>query len=173
MTRRNRFEREADRVLKQYGCFDLPIEATHVAEMLGVRVVPWFEALKVTAILYHPGGQPTIVYNRAHPSGRINCAVAHELGHWVLHNRHEHALRAPNFLARRGLTTNGVRQEMAEASQFAAALLMPRNLLDKETEKYDYIDEDDINTLAQRFCVTPVAMALRLTQLKLYLEDKQ
>jgi hypothetical protein len=44
---------------------------------------------------------------------------------------------------------------------------MPRDLLAKQTEEH-YIDGDDINTLAQRFCVTPVAMALRLMQLKLY-----
>lgn len=108
------------------------------------------------------------------PSTRA-FAVAHEVGHWVLHERRgEYKLRGgmhPGaLLASAGARTPEARQRLqeAEANLFAAALLAPRQLLLDEALRFVYVDKPAVNQLAEQFHTSYMFMALRLHDLYRY-----
>jgi len=57
-----------------------------------------------------------------------------------------------------------------EANYFAMCLLMPANLVKQEAAKltFDLTNDDAIKSLAKTFDVSTTAMALRLSQLKIF-----
>lgn len=61
-------------------------------------------------------------------------------------------------------------QQENEANAFAAALLMPKHLIEKELFKEEYLnlkEVDVINRLAETFKVSNTAMTFRMTNLNL------
>jgi len=57
--------------------------------------------------------------------------------------------------------------EEREANQFASSLLMPEDLIRRESMNLDLADEYDVAHLARRFGVSDQAMSIRLQQLDL------
>lgn len=89
------------------------------------------------------------------PSYRQRFTAAHELGHFILHRDYIGDGIADNYLLRaEGLSS---RQER-EANQFAADLLMPRDLI-AQAMRDGYTEVD---SLAELFKVSKVAMAIQL-----------
>ena len=163
---RNFPEREAARVLRIWGKRSLPVDVLGIAKSANIQVVA-DDLDEISGLLYASDGQVCIFYNESHSEERQRFTIAHELGHFFLHNRGEHALRAPLLMARSGVSSQGVKKEEIEANQFAAELLMPREFLLEALEDYVYIDEDDIDDLARVFKVSAQAMAIRLGRLDL------
>jgi len=63
-------------------------------------------------------------------------------------------------------SSEGSDRREIEANHFAACLLMPEELVELEIEKLGRdLDESDIETLAQIFEVSPIAMSIRLSAL--------
>ena len=93
--------------------------------------------------------------------GLKNFTVAHELGHWVLH---------------RDLIGENSPQMEREADKFATCLLMPENLVREEFAKINskrllscLPAEMKLQMMADKFCVSRQAMAIRLSQRELKL----
>ena len=102
---------------------------------------------------------------RDESESRRRFSVAHEVGHWVLHV----PAAAQAVFCRRGdvlpdVDEAALRRERA-ANRFAAELLMPEGSVRAEAERVG----PDPNALAERFAVSPIAMAFRLVNLS-YLE---
>jgi Zn-dependent peptidase ImmA (M78 family)/DNA-binding XRE family transcriptional regulator len=91
-----------------------PIEnMTKLAESLGVFVIRWhFDTPDVDALSMHEDGLPPVIVIDAAMSGdRMRFTIAHELAHIIMH--HHLALPGADY--------------EAEADEFAAELLMPRD----------------------------------------------
>ena len=151
-------ESPADRakeILRMYWDEIVPVSPRAIAERMSVRVIadPDLTFDDLSGQFEYEGDYPTIRYNPYEPIVRQRFTIAHELGHFVL--GHGSRFRDPkqNFSS-----TNFDRKEVA-ANKFAAALLMPRELV------RSLIMEEDIKTvheLAAKLNVSEVAMKYQL-----------
>lgn len=87
-------------------------------------------------------------------------SIAHELGHLFLHftNDQKHYIAFRN-----NQRTEGKQQEI-EANIFAANLLMPDEMVERE---YFELELPFLSTLAQKFQVSKAAMKIKLDSLQL------
>ncbi len=106
-----------------------------------------------------------IAVNSTHGPHRQRFTLGHELGHWLL--GHQDAV--DNELYRNELASRGESTVEIEANAFAAALLMPEDWLreDLAAGVLDPMDEEQIDSLARRYNVSPQAMTFRLINLNL------
>lgn len=93
--------------------------------------------------------------------GRARFTVAHELGHWYLHAKKTDGEAFQRFCRDPELRSR--RAQEGEANLFAAALLMPEELLAEHVNETNF----NIALLAKRFDVSVPAMRLRLITLDL------
>jgi len=112
--------------------------------------------------------QWTIYFNGHNTTTRQKFTVAHELGHYFVHN---------NFFQDSSDTMfRDVQWDMAElqANQFASELLMPVEMVVKEGEKIiDTVEtkNDFISKMAYIFMVSQLAMRFRLINLGILITD--
>lgn len=149
--RQRRMKPEA--VLRRLGYYEPPIPIISVARDLGITVrsidsETWSGAAEFDV----ESGRALIVYNRRDPKHRQRFTVAHEIAHCVLH-RDGIKYRDRSFL--------GIEDEEAQANGYAAALLMPADLVDEALGPCKY----RVDRLAERFDVSREAMSIRLKKL--------
>lgn len=89
------------------------------------------------------------------PSVRQRFTAAHELGHFALHRHQLGDSHQDNYLLRAEGLTGG---QEAQANNFAADLLMPRDLITEMMEA----GVASVKDLAAAFKVSQVAMSIRL-----------
>lgn len=99
--------------------------------------------------------------------GRRRFTIAHEIGHWQLHRDGAYEAHA-RFCRSDEVEATGDRARKArnierEANQFAAALLMPEELVRSHAEEL----RRNVGLLARRFDVSGTAMEVRLDDLGL------
>lgn len=99
--------------------------------------------------------------------GRRRFTIAHELGHWHLHrsagdDAHARFCRSDEIGAS-GFAVQHAQRIEREANRFAAALLMPEQLVRAEAPKLKL----NVALLAERFGVSGPAMQVRLESLNL------
>lgn len=104
---------------------------------------------------------------------RSRFSIAHELGHYLLHKDSRSLfIDKRNFAVyhRNELSSTGEDRLEIEANRFAAALLMPTDMLRNEITKNDFDlgDEEVQSSLAKRFNVSTQAMAYRLASLGMF-----
>lgn len=165
-------EAKTKTILQENGAYSLPIPVESVAYRLGLDVRPAPLGDDISGLLVIENGQGTIGYNLAHPEVRQRFTIAHELGHYVLHQAAQPLFidkryRSSAIYYRDGLTSTGENPLEIEANAFAAALLMPEDLVSAEVAKLelDWGDEEALSALAKRFKVSTQAMAYRLVKL--------
>ena len=129
-------------------------------------------------------GKQMIVVNKDQPEKRKKFTIAHELGHLILGHdtslntqdkaivSNNHQLRNPSqILFRDDKTSEGSDWREIEANYFAASLLMPKDLLNKEINKLiqknprNYLSEYNVHELADVFGVSTISMSIRLSRL--------
>lgn len=167
---RKQIEHKAEKLLKESKAFRAPVSLDLVFNHLGL--VAQAKALgDASGVLVVEGGRGLIGYNGQHSQVRQRFTMAHEVGHYALH-----AVGKPSSLFidktvfhRNDQSSEGVDKEEIEANQFAAALLMPKPLVEDAIAKhgFDLDDEEDVNALARIFNVSTVAMSIRLQNLHL------
>lgn len=153
-------EAKADDVLQTaYGPeeIDLPIDINKVAEIAGLTLkIGEFEDKQISG--YYDKAKKTIYVSRSDPYYRQVFTVAHELGHFYLHNHKEKEIfyrKDPVNLEQM------VKGEEQEANWFAASLLIPRKLLEERLQRYS----SDAEKLSQLFKVSYLAMYWRMKNL--------
>jgi Zn-dependent peptidase ImmA (M78 family) len=170
-------ESRALSVISQAAALSLPIDLVRVAHSLDVQIhFQTFED-EVSGVLLIQGDERHVMVNKSHHPNRQRFSIAHELGHLVLHDTKGDRLFIDTHLRlyqRVGASTSKAYsesgsattpQEEREANQFAAALLMPKPLLEDAALSRDLWDEFDVSALAATFAVSEQAMAIRLQQL--------
>jgi Zn-dependent peptidase ImmA (M78 family) len=126
-----RAELEAERLLLDHKITGPPINVEALAHSNGIVVVRRrFEDLNVSEILFRRGDQHVIGVNSAHALLRQRFTIADELGHWALHPGREIILDVPVRVNLRDKTSSMASDlEEIEANAFAAALLMPEQMI--------------------------------------------
>ncbi len=112
--------------------------------------------------------------NRDQSTTRQRFTLAHELGHFFLHNNQDgelHIDRTSRFVVqlRDAKSSTGASDDEREANFFAAELLMPAAFLSDDVAGYGGLDlgdeQDVISKLASRYGVSTQAMSYRLSNL--------
>jgi len=154
---------EAARIWKQYGLSSLgDLVLEDLALAMGVLVVegPLDSA---DAWLLRKGERGLIrVKDSIAEPGRKRFAIAHELGHWVLHRRISQILACTNEDM---LSAYKASAPELEASFFASALIMPEELFGKRIEGTTPTAQL-LSRLSQEFQTSLTATALRYVDLR-------
>jgi Zn-dependent peptidase ImmA (M78 family) len=164
---------EALRILQSAEITAPPVNVDQIAKKLGATVLQDDLDPEVSGLLYRRLGSTVIAVNRDQAETRRRFTIAHELGHFRLHDGRplivDHVVRARINLRdhRSSLATN---REEIEANRFAATLLMPPDFV--HAQMHDVIKKGlgelaTIEALAKKFGVSPQAMGFRLTNLGL------
>jgi Zn-dependent peptidase ImmA (M78 family) len=158
----------ADKVLQQMGIVEPPVPVERIVRQLGaqLRYEP-FEG-ELSGMFFRKNGEAIIGVNSLHPKVRQRFTIAHELGHLVLHDQDKfHVDRSFPVLLRDGASSRAVDQFEVAANGFAAELLMPLVMLQRDFRKeaLDFADDEAARRLADRYNVSLQAMVIRLSYL--------
>jgi Zn-dependent peptidase ImmA (M78 family) len=160
---RQALEDLARTTLVEHGLLSVPVDPVVLASRLGVAVYnAKFSEDNLAALLSRRGDNVTILINESDPPYRKRFSIGHELGHHLLHLQGDGEVvdHTPDMFRVADPTLEqrepGWRQEV-EANQFAAALLMPGDLVRNEWE-----NNPSLPFLARMFNVSEEAMAIRL-----------
>jgi Zn-dependent peptidase ImmA (M78 family) len=144
-------------VFKDEKAFDIPINIIKVAEKLGLSLKEGM--LREDAIGSYDKNSKTISISKNYSYPQTVFTIAHEIGHFVLHNDRDTEVFFRKDLI--NVDKEDVPQEQ-EANCFAAALLMPKGTILRYFEK-----TKDIDILYRMFGVSPSSMRLRIKNLGL------
>lgn len=145
-----------------------PVSVEKIAKALGaqVRFSPFDGEL--SGMVYIKDGVPIIGVNSLHHPNRQRFTIAHELGHLELHREMitsaVHVDKAFPALMRDSTSATGTEEIEIQANQFAAELLMPRELINQALagKQFDIDDDAPIEELAKRFRVSKQALEYRI-----------
>jgi Zn-dependent peptidase ImmA (M78 family) len=162
---RTEIERTAAEVLHRHRLFSIPIDPVTLANREGIRVHnAKFTDENLSGLVAKRGRNVTILVNQSDVPFRKRFTIAHELGHHFLH-----LLADGDYVDTQVdlfRDTDGgepaTKKVEVEANQFAAALLMPEELV-----RQAFRDTQSLPTLARLFNVSEEAMAIRLGRLGL------
>jgi Zn-dependent peptidase ImmA (M78 family) len=142
-----------------------------IAATLGIEVQYEPAEADLSGFLYRNRKRKTAIIgvNAIHHSNRQHFTVAHELGHFLLHDFDDvHVDRQFKVWLRNEESSQGVDVEEKEANLFAAELLMPASFLQEDVKQIGVVDLDDeraLAKLARRYGVSTQAMTFRLAYL--------
>jgi Zn-dependent peptidase ImmA (M78 family) len=173
-------EAHAAQVLESLGVFAPPIPVERVALRLGLRVERAPLGDGVSGLLVIQDGRGMIGVSATQSAARQRFTIAHEIGHFVLHKDVMPVFIDKQFLRpylaafRDAASATGEDVVEREANAFAAALLMPANLVHAAVAKLgvDVADDDAIEELARWFQVSRQAMTFRVANLSLATERR-
>ncbi len=165
----NAARKKASEVLREAKVKRAPIDLVRIATMLGAAI--HYEPLQneISGMVTRTSnGTAVIGVNSLHAKTRQRFSIAHEIGHLVLHedemlhvdSKYQIALRSPQ-------SSMGTDAKEVEANQFAAELLMPKELIEKDVNELmgDLEIEDAVCELADKYQVSEQAMTIRLSTL--------
>lgn len=166
-------EAKAEQLLCKLSDVRLPIDLDLVAKAIKVTLVAESLEDQVSGFFLSKDGKNTIGYNSTHHSNRQRFTIAHEIGHMLLHSTKAPLFidqeKGENIYYRNEHSSTGEFELEREANVFAAALLMPRNLIEREF--YKHAKNGSFNELssklAETFGVSEQAMSFRLHNLGL------
>lgn len=158
-------------LLRSHDVHQPPVNVEQLAEDEGVHVVLDELEEEISGVLVVTAeGERTIGVNKLHHPNRRRFTIAHELAHLKLHPKSPTVYVDTTMLYFRGEGLHPPAQpEEVEANVFAANLLMPEAFLRSDLAKLqlDPSDEVAMRKLAQRYRVSPQALAIRLMDLGL------
>lgn len=170
-----RVERKAESFLQNLDVTTPPVDVGRISEALGITVKPMDVKERVSGVLVLKDEKATVGYNRMDAPVRQRFTVAHELGHYALHQDEMQLFVDEGYAVayRDSRSSSGEIRREREANAFAAAILMPKYLVEQEVEKLDFDlgSDDALATLADRFDVSTQAMAYRLANLGIFSHD--
>jgi Zn-dependent peptidase ImmA (M78 family) len=170
-----KIEQRTIEILKDFSVLKPPVPVKDIALKLGLKVVPYEFDDDVSGILVINNNHGTIGYNPKNSKQRRRFTIAHELGHFILHNNSANEVFIDkDFIVKyrsdKQYTPVEVKQEQA-ANSFAASLLMPKELIQNELSKSIYKDLGEaefIERLAKTFDVSVPAMSFRSANLDVF-----
>lgn len=141
-------------LLLEFGIDDYPVNVFGLAQGLGVVLyyvdsVPWDSTLDNDV----DEGYANIYLNKQMPPELQRFAVAHSLGHLMLHE--------DNYVFRDKFSENSTHPKELEASQYATDLLMPEGLMDFYFAKHGM----SLEALARHFQVSKELVSSRIKSL--------
>lgn len=148
-------------VLRFLGVSVPPVQVERICDALGIQLHAHDQGDPdvIGSLKYAESGQPVITVRAADPYRRQRFTVAHELGHLLLHPHLTEAQRGRSIFDE----PQANRPQEREANRFAADLLMPPPLVEREVAK----GGRSVRSLADAFMVSEQAMDFQLRTLGL------
>ncbi len=148
--------------------FALPVDPVAIAQRLGIQVwvAPLDSGVSGTLTKHAGYSDPEITLNARDSRNRQRFTCAHELGHYVKRTATSDDTDWEYVDRRDSLTSRGTEPEEVYANQFAAALLMPADLVREYHKMYEHSPATPA-ALAYDFGVSADAMNFRLDNLRL------
>ncbi|MES1197319.1 MAG: ImmA/IrrE family metallo-endopeptidase [Pseudomonadota bacterium] len=156
---------EVDRLLALARVKRAPVPVEKVAELVGADVVYNNFNNEVSGVLIRKNGKPLIGVASEQSKERQRFTIAHELGHFLLHEGEEvHVDKVFKVNFRSPMSSAAVDVEEIEANAFAASLLMPVTFLrsDLKGVLFDIENDAQVELLAKKYGVSTQAMGYRL-----------
>lgn len=148
---------QAQAIIEEFAIVELPIDVREIARRLGIDIIEmsvdgWFYGMltRYSEDLY-------IVVNKMMPETRKRFAIAHEIGHYQLHNRDLSYQRSPDK-----------EHYHREADVFALELCVPTPFIKREA--YNWFN--DHKFLANLFGVSEALMVKKMEDLDLIPKGK-
>jgi len=161
----------ADKLLGKLNISDAPVDVESVASALGIEVRKVkFSKDEISGAIKMKGksGKPVIAVNEDHCKERQRFTIAHEIGHFVLHNIESMHVDSHGVYFRDSSASSSTTNiKEAQANQFAADILMPREMIIEDLQgqfklKNNNDDVETIAKLAQKYNVSQQAMMIRI-----------
>jgi Zn-dependent peptidase ImmA (M78 family) len=160
-------------LLAKHGVMNAPSPVEEIARAEGIQVVRSPASGGESAFLLRDGRRTIIGVNSRTSRTRQRFSIAHELGHWDLHEGKplivDHSIRINK---RDEVSSAATDREEIEANAFAASLLMPHHLVqravDREIEFGINTRESLTLALAKEFDVSTETMGFRLINLGIF-----
>lgn len=169
---RKRIRLLVEQLLARHLVHSAPVPVEDIAKANGVDVTREPAEDDLSGFIFRDRTTNTAVIgvNSTHHPNRQNFTLAHELGHFLLHEGGDdvHVDRRFQVKFRSETSSQGDDVDEKEANLFAAELLMPADFLEEEMEEIDVVDLDDetvVAKLARRYGVSTQAMTFRLAYL--------
>jgi Zn-dependent peptidase ImmA (M78 family) len=161
----------AEKLLVEFEVKVLPTPVERIAKQLGaqVRFSPLDQEL--SGMIFIKNEIPIIGVNSLHHPNRQRFTIAHEIGHLRLHRQEitsaVHVDKEFPVLMRDSKSAQGVDLMEIQANQFAAALLMPKVLLEPLLldKKVDIDNDEPLEELAKKLRVSKQALEYRIRNL--------
>lgn len=163
--RYGKIERLTVRLLESAGIVAPHVDIRLLVAREGIDV-RFGELGDISGLLLRDGGSTTIGVNSGQAMVRQRFTMAHEYGHYFLHDglrAHSDENFRLNFRNDMSATASDV--DEIEANFFAACVLMPRRFLDQVGAAECIDDDNGVRKLAKLFRVSQHAMSLRLANL--------
>ena len=160
--------RDTQRVLNDNYISDPPVNIYEIAKNYGFVVEEQIMPPKhsnVSGFITIENGIPHLVINASDTQNRKNFTVAHELGHWRLHEKELTTDPALSVLFRIPLGTLNKDPLEKQANMFAANILVPESMLKKKCAEKLTRQE-----LARAFGVSEEVIGYRLEQTNVSLD---
>jgi Zn-dependent peptidase ImmA (M78 family) len=162
-------KRLAAELLTRGGVRKAPVPVEKLAALLHAEIVLQSFSGEISGIVHrNKDGSAVIGVNTSHSIQRQRFTIAHEIGHLLLHaDENLHVDKNFPIGLRNETSSEAVNENEIEANQFAAALLMPVQLLAKDIKPL--VGSDvliAIHKLARKYGVSEQAMSIRLSALR-------
>jgi Zn-dependent peptidase ImmA (M78 family) len=168
--RRNQIRETVEALLSDSKIRQGPVPVEKIAKSPGVTIKLDTVDDDLSGFLYRDkAGEAVIGVNKSHHPNRRRFTIAHELGHFLLHEGElvhvdqERASFTVDFRNRE--SARGENDSEKEANLFAAELLMPEKFLREELagQRLDIFDDGDVlERLANKYEVSVQALTFRL-----------
>jgi len=142
----------------------IPVDLDSLASAIGLRVKYAYLTDEISGMLERNETDAFVVtINSSHVPTRQRFTLAHEIGHYILHRSlvgdglDDNMAYRSTDIGKYHNTSIGPREE-TEANRFAAELLMPMSLVNREWQSGDYT----LKQMATRYGVSEAAMKIRL-----------
>jgi Zn-dependent peptidase ImmA (M78 family) len=163
-----RAEERASQLLRELAIEAPPVPVDAIADQIGATISREPFRGGISGMLYRTEGRAVIGVNSAEPHTRQRFTIAHEIGHFLLHEGRPLIIDRHVRIDRRDHSSSmGTKREEIEANAFAAELLMPDTMV--HTHVQALMRNDDslpadrlVNRLAREFDVSAQAMEIRL-----------
>ncbi|TVT60168.1 MAG: ImmA/IrrE family metallo-endopeptidase [Sedimenticola thiotaurini] len=142
---------------KRHGLSDVPLDVDGLIRILNIRIRREAMDDETSGYLKRMDEHWVIGVNNLHHPRRQRFTLAHELGHFVLHQKNGREF-VDKILYRNNLDSNS---EEAEANVFAANLLMP----EAEFRRFLSGVSDQVEDIASHFNVSALAVRIRAKNL--------
>ena len=171
--RRSHIRATAQKLLDDYGTFKAPVPVKKIASFLNAEIREQNGPADISGFLLRERQKSSAIIgvNAKHHPNRRRFTIAHEIGHFLLHDHEDlHVDRNDSFLVmkRDEKSSTGESHVEREANLFAAELLMPYKFLGRDLEQADVLNfgnDEGIGKLAEKYKVSVQAMTIRLGSL--------
>lgn len=167
--RRSKIQTIVEGLLADNGITEAPVPLARIAKARGAQISVGSLEGDLSGFLYRDKERTVIGVNTHQSPARQNFTIAHELGHFLLHDQEQlHVDHEFRVRLRNDVSSQGTNEAEREANFFAASLLMPKKFLEKDLEGEEYVDlfdDEFLHDLASKYGVSTQALVNRLKNL--------